>query len=90
MNIFVIFFLILERGIKIYFFFINFYLKFFNKCILYIYGCFFFLDIGYILIIMVLRIVKLGYLKRFSSKLLIVVFKEYYFKLIYDIFFINY
>lgn len=57
--------------------------------IVYLWMFFFFVDIGYIFI-MVLRIVKLGYLKRFSSKLLIVVFKEYYFKLIYDIFFINY
>lgn len=58
--------------------------------IVYLWMFFFFVDIGYVFI-MVLRIVKLGYLKRFSSKKsLIVVFKEYYFKLIDDIFFINY
>lgn len=90
MNISVIFFLISERGTKTYFFFTNSYLKFFNKCTLHIHGCFFSPDTGYILITMALRIVKSGYLKRFSSKSLTVVFKEYHSKLIYDTFFINY
>lgn len=89
MNISVIFFWILERGTKTYFFY-QFLLEIFQQMyIAYSWMLFLSADTGYILT-MALRIVKSGYLKRFSSRSLTVVFKEYHSKLIYDTFFINY